>query len=210
MIRSARAALAALCLAATAAAILLPTLSCALEPASAAAPDPAALAPEVAQLREQIAQLRLTLERLDQRLRQIQGSAAADAPPAAALPPVALPVAAATTMALPTPAAPPPAAPAAAGSATPAPPGLDAHAQAVLQEQVRTTDALSAWQGLHNGMHADEVRRLLGEPQSTLAVGNRTGWIYIYRGAGKGSVFFGADGTVVSLMSPGQGALHLY
>ena len=88
--------------------------------------------------------------------------------------------------------------------------GLGAHEQAVLAEQVRTADALAAWRDVRTGMSQDAVRRLLGEPQSTLAVGNRTGWIYTYRNAGKGSVFFSPDGVVVSLISPGQGTLHLY
>jgi len=204
---SVRAALAALCLAA-ALAVIVPGAGAA-EPV--AAPHGDALAPEVARLREQIDQLRQALERLDRRLEQIQrAGASGNAPAGAAV--SALPQAGAPMPAAQAAAAAPQAAPAAPPALAPAPAAaaLDSHQQAVLQEQVRTADALAAWQGLRNGMRQEEVRRLLGEPQSTLAVGNRTGWIYTYRNAGKGSVFFGSDGTVVSLMSPAQGALHLY
>lgn len=208
-----RTALAAMCLAGAAGTTLWPLAAAAAEGPSATTASPATLAPELAQLREQVAQLRQILERFDQRLQQIQNTA----------PPAGAPAAPVATAPL-SPAAGPssPAAPVAALPASPAGPvppvpsaaladtALDAHQQAVLKEQVRTTDALNAWQGLHNGMGQDEVRRLLGEPQSTMTVGNRTGWIYTYRNAGKGSVFFNSEGTVVSLIGPGQGALHLY
>ena len=175
--------------------------------AGRAAEPEAAPSGEVAQLRQQVAQLRQSLERLDERLRQLErtgppaGAAASTAAPAGEVPTLP-PIAAA-------PAAAPPPAPAAASAPTPGA-GLGAHEQAVLQEQVRTADALNAWRAVHAGMGQDEVRRLLGDPSSTLPVGNRTGWIYEYRNAGKGSVFFNHDGIVVSLISPGQGALHLY
>jgi len=186
-------------LAATSLAALLATLPArAVEPPSTVAPSAATLAPELAQLRGQIAQLRQTLELLDQRLQQMQRAGPTGvAPPLAVVPPATSPAAQ-------------PSLGSTAAAAAPAAPALDPHEQAVLQQQVRTADALSAWQELHNGMRLEEVRRLLGEPQSIITVGNRTGWIYTYRNAGKGSVFFGADGTVVSLMSPGQGTLHLY
>ena len=191
---------------------------------SAHAAEPVALAADdVAQLRQQIAQLRQTLDRLDARLQQVEAArspaAAGGAAPVAAaaavpgVPPAAVPIAPASpTPAIGSaPASAPAAAPAPAPATTAAPgAGLDVHEQAVLQEQVRTADALAAWRALRTGMGQDEVRRLLGAPQSTLVVGNRTGWIYTYRNAGKGSVFFSHDGTVVSLIGPAQGALHLY
>ena len=203
-----RALLAALCLAGAPSTALWPATAAAADaPAATGAATPAS---ELAQLREQLAQLRQTLDRLEQRLQQMQ-----NAPPAAAVP--ASSPAIVVAPASPAAAAPARAPDAAAGtdapqsaSTAPAAAPLDAHQQAVLQEQVRTADALNAWQGLRNGMSQADVRRRLGEPQSTLTVGNRTGWIYTYRNAGKGSVFFSSEGTVVSLMSPGQGALHLY
>ena len=59
-------------------------------------------------------------------------------------------------------------------------------------------------------MSQDEVRSRLGAPQSVIPVDNRTGWVYRYARAGTGSVFFDHSGRVISLMAPGQGALHLY
>jgi hypothetical protein len=180
-----------------------------LAAAGRAAEPEAAPSGEVAQLRQQVAQLRQSLERLDERLRQLErtgppaGAAAKIAAPAGEAPPSqpnAAAPAAATAVA---------SAPEAATAPTPGT-ALGAHEQAVLQEQVRTADALNAWRAVHAGMGQEEVRRLLGDPSSTLPVGNRTGWIYTYRNAGKGSVFLNHDGIVVSLISPGQGALHLY
>jgi len=168
--------------------------------AQAAEPEPAPPG-ELAQMREQLVLLRQTLDRIDQRLQQLErpGTPAPvesrPAPPssAQAIAPLPAPATAVAPMGAPAPA-----------------PLLGAHEQAVLEDQVRTVDALSAWRQLRAGMRQEEVRRLLGEPQSTLAVGNRTGWVYSYRNAGRGSVFFSHDGIVVSLISPGQGALHLY
>jgi hypothetical protein len=165
--------------------------------AGAAEPVPPA---EVAQLRQQIAQLRQILEHLDERLQHLEQTPAPSA--AAGVPSEP---AAATTQPPPPPISPTALAYAGTGVAT-----MDAHEQAVLRDQVRTADALTAWHEVRAGMGKEDVRRLLGNPQSTLTVGNRTGWIYSYRNAGKGSVFFDNDGVVVSLMNPGQGPLHMY
>jgi len=156
---------------------------------------------ELASVREQLVLVRQTLERLDERLQQLERAGTAPTGAKRPGPPTPAPAVAPSSAPL----------TALAPATVPAPTAaLGAHEQAVLQEQVRTVDALTAWRAVRAGMRQDEVRQLLGEPQSTLVVGNRTGWIYTYRNAGKGSVFFSQDGVVVSLIGPGQGALHLY
>ena len=87
---------------------------------------------------------------------------------------------------------------------------LSARERATLQEQARNADAIAAWRQVRNGMTRDEVRALLGAPQSQIPAGNRTGWYYAYGADGGASVFFDHDGHVISTMAPRAGAFRLY
>jgi hypothetical protein len=151
--------------------------------------------PEVAQLRQEVAQLRTALDRLEVNLERLEsrGTVPAAVQSPAAVPPQAIAV------------APAPAADAPRGAGA-----FSARELAVLQEQARTTDALEAWRHVQAGMNLQQVRALLGAPQSVLAVGNRTGWVYKYDNAGTGSVFFSHEGIVISTMPPGRGVFGLY
>ncbi len=180
------------------------------------AAGPALAQDATAALRQQAAQLRQALDALDARLRQLETAAPAAAAgpmpapePQASRAPAAAPR---TEPAADSGVVAPVAAPEGPTAAAGAIPGisLSAHQRDVLAEQVRVSDALAAWRGIHVGTGQDEVRRLLGPPPSVLTVGNRTGWVYSYGSAGRGSVFFDRAGVAVSLLRPDQGALHLY
>jgi hypothetical protein len=119
---------------------------------------------------------------------------------------VAVPVAPIDASVAPASAAPAVPAPAAAE----APGGFSPSERATLRDQAQTASALQRWTELHAGMSQEDVRSRLGAPQSVIPVDHRTGWIYRYARAGTGSVFFDHSGRVISLLAPGQGALHLY
>jgi hypothetical protein len=145
---------------------------------------------DLAALRQQVEALRGALDRLDAQLRRMEQ--APGQPPAAA--PLAAPVA-----------------PTAAAAAPAAVAPLDAHERELLHEQARATDALQAWRQVQPGMGQDEVRRLLGEPQSMFSADpGRSGWRYKVAGAGAGTVLFDRSGKVISAMAPGQGLLRMY
>ena len=175
--------------------------------AQAAGDAPAARDAQVASLRAQVARMREALQQMDEELVRLQQGAASPAPvaPVAAGGPPApalAPGAAAPATAAPAQSAPP---------ATAADPGpLTAHERTVLQEQAHSADMIAAWRQVHNGMTQEQVRALLGAPQSQIPAGNRTGWYYSYGADGGASVFFDHDGHVISIMAPRAGAFRLY
>ena len=144
--------------------------------------------PDVQQLRRQLDDVRATVDRLDAQVRLLERDRAA-AP-------------------LPGPLASGPRRPLPASSATDSTPGdadtaaLSPNEQATLRDQVRITEAIRRWDEIRMGMDREEVRKLLGDPKSTVPVSNRTGWYYRYSNGPGGSVFFDHDGKVVSIMAP--------
>jgi hypothetical protein len=159
--------------------------------AALAAPS-SAQDPEVTQLRRQLDEVRAAVDRLDAQLRRIESDRRAPGPEVAVTP---------------TPA--PPAASQGVSAAEPDA-SLSPAERASLRDQARTADALRRWGEVKAGMSQDDVRRLLGEPSSTVPVANRVGWYYRYGQATGGSVFFNHDGSVISIMAPGLGAFRLY
>ena len=144
--------------------------------------------PDLQQLRRQLEEVRATVDRLDAQVRLLEHDRAAE--------PRSDPPASGSGGALAS-------APGTGGAGGDANTSALSHAeQATLREQMRVAEAIRRWDEIRMGMNQEAVRKVLGEPKSTLPVSNRTGWYYRYSSGPGGSVFFDHDGKVVSIMAP--------
>jgi Tfp pilus assembly protein FimV len=136
---------------------------------------------EVAALRQQVTELKQVVQRLDERVGQLEGQLSpASASSARTAPSVDAPT--------------PPSVSAAAQPEvpTPQPP----------QPTVQRDPVRDHWHQISRGMTTQVVEGLLGRPHRTMTVNTQTVWYYSYPDVGGGSVVFAQDGSVVDWQTP--------
>ena len=61
------------------------------------------------------------------------------------------------------------------------------------------------WLQVQRGTPEERVQKLLGKPEKVLRIDGNLVWYYVYRGIGRGSVFFDGNGKVSATQPPSLG-----